>query len=105
MFCSGWPETCYVGLAGFKLQRYLYLLCAGTKDMDHHTLPSLYLRQYLSMNMKFTMSARQTGQGTLRSVCLCPSTAEISGIYRCTWLLCGCWGPKPSLRACKAGTS
>lgn len=42
--CSGGPETCYVGLAGLKRQRCLYRLCAGTKGVHHHTLPSVFER-------------------------------------------------------------
>lgn len=70
LFCSGWPVTCYVGLAGLKLQRCLYFLCAGTKGVHHHTLPSLYLTRYLSLNLKFTRRVREP-LGLSVSVLLC----------------------------------
>lgn len=70
------------------------------------SLLTLVLRRGLQLRLEIDDSATLAGQQVLPQGYsgLCLPSARVTGMYRCTWLSCGCWELNSSCHACFPST-
>lgn len=82
-------------------------LCVYTSETQVPQLLSiLVLWRGLQPRLELDDSARLAGQQALPQGYsgLCLLSARVTGMYRCTWLSCGCWGLNSGCHACSPST-